>query len=93
MVNLFCRLSIRTYSLLKRVLGLDAERRALQTALKEAELDALRDRHAAELLRMQRTLQLLALQAESESSEMVSPIFDHVYSVFHFRQINIKDHP
>ena len=80
MVYLSHRLSIRTYSLLKRVLGLDAERRALQTALKEAELDALRDRHAAELLRMERTLQLLALQAESESSEMVSPIFD-VYSV------------
>ena len=92
MANLFHRLSIRTYSLLKRVLGLDAERRALQTALKEAELDALRDRHAAELLRMERTLQLLALQAESESSEMVSPIFDF-YSIFHFRQINIKDHP
>ena len=92
MADLFHRLSIRTYSLLKRVLGLDAERRALQTALKEAELDALRDRHAAELLRMERTLQLLALQAESESSEMVSPIFD-IYRVFHFRQINIKDHP
>ena len=92
MANLFHRLSIRTYSLLKRVLGLDAERRALQTALKEAELDALRDRHAAELLRMERTLQLLALQAESESSEMVSPIFD-IYRVFHFRQINIQDHP
>ena len=76
MANLFHRLSIRTYSLLKRVLGLDAERRALQTALEEAELDALRDRHAAELLRMQRTLQLLALQAESERSEMVSPIGD-----------------
>merc|ERR1719245_2853278 len=64
------RLSIRTYSLLKRVLGLDAERRALQTALKEAELDALRDRHAAEILRMERTLHLLALEADSESSEM-----------------------
>ena len=76
MANLFHRLSIRTYSLLKRVLGLDAERRALQTALKEAELDALRDRHAAELLRMQRTLQLLELEAESERSEMVSPIGD-----------------
>ena len=42
-----------------RLLGMDAEKRALQTALKEAELDALRSRHAAELLRMEKTLQLL----------------------------------
>ena len=69
--NLIPRLSIRTYSLLKRILGLDAERRALQTALKEAELGALRARHAAEILRMQRTLQLLELEAKSERTEKV----------------------
>ena len=56
------------YPLARRLLGLDAEKRALETALKEAELDALRSRHAAELLRMEKTLQLLRLEADSERS-------------------------
>ena len=86
--NLIPRLSIRTYSLLKRILGLDAERRALQTALKEAELHALRARHAAELLRLERTLLLLELEAESERSEKVSPIGD-IYSTLGKRTIQV----
>ena len=47
--------------------------KALETALKEAELDALRSGHAAELLRMEKTLQLLGLEADTARSEKVRP--------------------
>ena len=59
------RLSIRAYPLARRLLGLDAERRALERALEEIELKALRSRHAAELLRLEKTFQLLALEADA----------------------------
>ena len=47
------------YPLTRRLLGLDAEKRALETALKEAELAALRSRHTAELRVRERALELL----------------------------------
>ena len=56
------------YPLAKRLLGMDAERRALERTMKEAQLAGLKSRHAADLLLMEKSLQLLRLEADSEGS-------------------------